>query len=63
MAEVHIDMGSVLFILHSLGVWLLQRTERRPLCARHRGTDRISRRHRLTVLRRLPRQSDLPYGL
>lgn len=51
----HSNMGSLLVLLHPLGVRLLQRSAGESLPARHRRPARLSHRHRRPLLRRLPR--------
>ncbi|CAK9166234.1 unnamed protein product, partial [Ilex paraguariensis] len=63
MDTVHSDMGSVLIILHTAGVRILQRSAREHIPPRHRRTIRFPHRHRCSFLRCLPRRPFLPHGL
>ena len=53
METFHTDMGSVLVLLHTPRVWILQRPPREPLPPRHRWSVRLSHRHCRSLLRRL----------
>jgi hypothetical protein len=45
MGALHTDMGSLLFLLYTTGVWFLQRTPREPFLARHCWSDCFLDRH------------------
>lgn len=54
MDEVHTSVGSVQFLLHAIGIWLLQGAPQEPLLPRHSWSDRLPHRHCSQVLRGLP---------
>ena len=63
MDEVHIVMGSVLFIFHTHGIWILQRIARGPGLPGHCWPDCFSYRHCAPILPCLQGCPHLPHGL
>ena len=63
MGEVHIVMGSVLFIFHTHGIWILQRIARGLGLPGHYWPDYFSYRHCDPTLPHLQRYPHLPYSL
>ena len=63
MDALHIDMGSLLVLLHPFRVRLLPGAPGGPLPPRYRGPIRLPRRHFRPLLRGLPRLPLPPHGL
>lgn len=60
---VHSDMGCLLLILHSAGVWILQRPPGESLPSRHSRPNCLPYRRSCALLCGLPRRSLLPHCL
>lgn len=63
MDEVHINVGIVLLLLHTLGIRLLPGIAWQPLCGGHYWPDCFPYRHSFAFLFGLQRQPDVPNDL
>lgn len=63
MGEIHCVMGSVLILLHTIGVWIFSRSSRESLHTGHHWADSFSCGHCFAFLCCLQRRPNLSYGL